>query len=135
MLAPAWHGVVATAEGGKIWALAKVTNGACHWWRSSLYRLRNDKLHVEMGKCVIVGSNLSINNAAEQTCGITLSLMRLLHISSSLLADKPPPDISDLVTQVDFRGPECSLSPGIEGVASFVVDVPRHSHGSRCICI
>ena len=132
MLVPAWHGMVMITEGGKIWALAKVTNGA---WRSSLYRLRNDKLHVEMGKCVIVGLNLSINNAAKQTCGITLSLMRLLHILSSLLANKPPPDISDLVTQVDFRGPECSLFPGIEGVASFVVDVPRHSHGSRCICI
>ena len=68
---------------------------------------------------------------AEQTCGITLSLMRSLHLSSSLLADKPPLDISDLVTQVDFRGPEYSLPPGIEGVASLVVDIPRHSRGSR----
>lgn len=75
--------------------------------------------------------NSLIDHVAGQTSGITLTLTRTLHLSSSLLADKPPPDISDLVTHVDFRGSEYSLPPAIEGVASLVVDIPRHFRGTR----
>ena len=41
------------------------------------------------------------------------------------------PNLSDVATQVEFRGPEYSVPPGIEGIASLVVDIPRHSRGVK----
>ncbi|KAH7884831.1 hypothetical protein F5I97DRAFT_1507385 [Phlebopus sp. FC_14] len=101
------------AEGGKIWAQATITSGA-----------------------VIAGESASIdlqlkNHSQRWTSGITLTLTRELHLSESLLAGKKPHGVSELVTQVDFRGPEYSVPPGIEGVASLVIDIPRRSRGAK----
>lgn len=104
---------VTIAEGGRVWAHARITNGA-----------------VIGGEAACIDLEVK-NHTSRWTSGVTLTLTRTLHLSSSLLADKPPPDISDLVTEVDFRGPEYSLPPGIEGVASLVVDIPRHFRGTR----
>ncbi|KAF9231131.1 hypothetical protein BU15DRAFT_82801 [Melanogaster broomeanus] len=104
---------VAIAEGGKIWARATITNGA-----------------VVGGETACIDLQLN-NNSQRWTSGVTLTLTRALHLSQSLLAGKPPPDVSDVVTQVDFRGPEYSVPPGIEGVASLVIDIPRHSRGVK----
>lgn len=57
--------------------------------------------------------------------------MRDLHLSQSFLAGKSPPNISDISTEVEFRGPEYSVPPGIEGVATLVIDIPRHSRGVK----
>lgn len=57
--------------------------------------------------------------------------MRELHLSQSFLAGKSPPNISDVATQVEFRGPEYSVPPGTEGIASLVIDIPRHSRGVK----
>ncbi|KIJ62924.1 hypothetical protein HYDPIDRAFT_188824 [Hydnomerulius pinastri MD-312] len=101
------------ADGGKIWAQATVSNGA-----------------------IVGGENAYIdlqlkNHSQRWTSGVTLTLTRVLYLSQSLLAGKPPPDISDVVTQVDFRGPEYSVPPGVEGVANLVIDIPRHSRGTK----
>lgn len=104
---------VTIAEDGKIWAQARITNGA-----------------VIGGEAACIDLEVK-NHTSRWTSGITLTLTRTLHLSSSLLADKPPPDISDLVTHIDFRGSEYSLPPAIEGVASLVVDIPRHFCGTR----
>ncbi|KIK82288.1 hypothetical protein PAXRUDRAFT_832297 [Paxillus rubicundulus Ve08.2h10] len=101
------------AEGGKIWAQATITNGL-----------------VVGGETACIDLHLK-NNSQRWTSGITLTLTRALHLSQSLLAGKSPPDISEVVTQVDFRGPEYSVPPGTEGVASLVIDIPRHSRGAQ----
>ncbi|KAF9223243.1 hypothetical protein BS17DRAFT_781551 [Gyrodon lividus] len=102
---------VVIAEGGKIWAQATITNGA-----------------VIGGEIACIDLQLK-NNSQRWTSGVTLTLTRALHLSQSLLAGKHAPDISDIATQVDFYGPEYSVPPGIEGVASLVIDIPRHSRG------
>ncbi|KAH0833425.1 hypothetical protein J3R83DRAFT_12538 [Lanmaoa asiatica] len=65
------------------------------------------------------------------TSGVTVALTRDLHLSQSFLAGKSPPNISDVATQVEFRGPEYSVPPGIDGIASLVIDIPRHSRGVK----
>ncbi|KIJ14386.1 hypothetical protein PAXINDRAFT_116058 [Paxillus involutus ATCC 200175] len=99
------------AEGGKIWAQATITNGA-----------------VVGGETACIDLQLK-NNSQRWTSGVTLTLTRALHLSQSLLVGKSPPDVFDVITQVDFRGPEYSVPPGTEGVASLVIDIPRHSRG------
>ena len=70
-----------------------------------------------------------IDSVTEQSGGVTLTLTHTLHLSGSLLADNPSPDISDLVTQVDLRGPDSYSLP--EGVASLVADILHHFRGTR----
>ena len=43
----------------------------------------------------------------------------------SAKAQKSPLQLSDTLTAVNFRGPEYIISPGVEGVANLVFDVPR----------
>jgi hypothetical protein len=76
-----------------------------------------------------LGCFTKCTNHCGQTSGVTLTLTRALHLSQSLLVGKSPPDVFDVITQVDFRGPEYSVPPGTEGVASLVIDIPRHSRG------
>lgn len=57
--------------------------------------------------------------------------MRDLHLSTAFLVGKSPPNISDVATEVEFRGPEYSVPPGIEGIARLVIDIPRHSRGVK----
>ncbi|KAG6334798.1 hypothetical protein ID866_4287 [Astraeus odoratus] len=104
---------VTIAEGGKLWVQASIVNGT-----------------VIGGEAACIELEVK-NHTPRWTCGVTLTLTRTLHLSDALLAGKPSPDISDLITQVDFQGPEYSVPPGIEGVASLVVDIPRHSRGAK----
>ena len=67
-----------------------------------------------------------IDSVTEQSGGVTLTLTHTLHLSGSLLADNPSPDISD---QVDLRHPDSYSLP--EGVASLVADILRHFRGTR----
>ncbi|KAL4066724.1 hypothetical protein V8B97DRAFT_2103205 [Scleroderma yunnanense] len=104
---------VTIAEDKRLWVQASITNGA-----------------IIGGEAACIDLEVK-NYTSRWTCGITLTLTRTLRLSSSLLTDKHPPDISDVITRVEFRGPEYSLPPGIEGIASLVVDVPRHSRGTK----
>lgn len=45
--------------------------------------------------------------------------------------DKGTFKITDTVTEVEFRGHEYMVPPGIEGVANLVINIPRSSRGSR----
>lgn len=47
------------------------------------------------------------------------------------MGGKSPPNILDVATQVEFRGPEYSVPPGVEGIARLVIDIPRHSRGVK----
>lgn len=104
---------VSIAEGGKIWACASITSGT-----------------VVGGEAICIDLQLK-NYTSRWTCGVTVFLTRSLHLSNSLVGAKPPPHLADVVTQVDFRGPEYSLPPGIEGLARLVIDVPRHFRGAK----
>lgn len=103
---------VSIAEGGKLWARASITNGA-----------------VIGGEAVCIDLQLK-NYTSRWTCGVTVFLTRSLHLSKSLVGAEPPLHLADIITQVDFRGPEYSLPPGIEGLARLVIDVPRHFRGT-----
>jgi hypothetical protein len=45
--------------------------------------------------------------------------------------DKEASKITETVTEVEFRGHEYMVPPGIEGVANLVINIPRSSRGSR----
>ena len=61
--------------------------------------------------------------------GVTLTLSRELRLSSP--GDKEALNTTDTVTEVEFRGHEYMVPPGIEGVANLVINIPRSSRGSR----
>ncbi|KAG9316882.1 hypothetical protein JVU11DRAFT_2958 [Chiua virens] len=100
-------------EGGNIWAQATLTSGM-----------------VVGGESACIDLQLR-NHTQRWTSGITVTLMRDLHLSQSFLAGESPPNSSDVATQVEFRGPEYSVPPGIEGIATLVIDIPRHSRGVK----
>ncbi|KAH7926359.1 hypothetical protein BV22DRAFT_1063091 [Leucogyrophana mollusca] len=103
---------IAVAEGGDIWARAVVVNGG-----------------VVAGESACVELQLK-NHSKKWTSGVSLTVTRNLHLSQPP-SSKPPLDISDTITHVDFRGPEYAVPPGIEGVATLVVDIPRHARTAR----
>lgn len=123
---------VLITEGGKVWAQATLTSGVVVGGESACIELQL-KNHTQRWVCsspvlVILFSKMSIS---AQTSGITVTLTRDLHLSESFLAGKSPPKISDISTQVEFRGPEYSVPPGIDGIATLVIDIPRHSRGVK----
>lgn len=62
----------------------------------------------------------------KQNSSLTLTLTRHLHLPSlpSSEPSKPPLQITDTLTSVNFKGPEYVCAPGTEGVAMLVFDVP-----------
>ncbi|KAF8556498.1 hypothetical protein OG21DRAFT_1506414 [Imleria badia] len=110
--APSPQAVVIT-QGGKIWAQATLTNAV-----------------VVGGESAYINLQLK-NHTHRWTSGVTVTLTRDLHLSTSFLAGRSPPNISDVTTQVEFRGPEYSVPPGVEGIARLVIDIPRHSRGVK----
>lgn len=102
----------AVTEGGNIWAQAFVTNSP-----------------IIAGEVACVELQLK-NHSLNWTSGITLTLSRELRLSS-LSVDKETFKIIDTVTEVEFRGHEYMVPPGIEGVANLVINIPRSSRGSR----
>ncbi|OAX32510.1 hypothetical protein K503DRAFT_870119 [Rhizopogon vinicolor AM-OR11-026] len=105
------HGM-AIAEGGNIWAQALVTNGP-----------------IVAGEIACIELQLK-NHSLNWTSGVTLTLSRELRLSSPSV-DKKALNITDTVTEVEFRGHEYKVPPGIEGVANLVINIPRSSRGSR----
>ncbi|KAG6372199.1 hypothetical protein JVT61DRAFT_7992 [Boletus reticuloceps] len=104
---------VVITEGGKICAQATLTNSV-----------------VVGGEYACIDLQLK-NHTQRWTSGVTVALKRDLHLSTSFLAGRSPPNFSDVATQVEFRGPEYSVPPGIEGIARLVINIPRHSRGVK----
>lgn len=102
----------AVAEGGNIWAQAFVTNGP-----------------IIAGEVACVELQLK-NHSLNWTSGVTLTLSRELRLSSPSV-DEDAFKITDTVTEVEFRGHEYMVPPGIEGIANLVINIPRSSRGSR----
>lgn len=102
----------AVAEGGNIWAQAFVMNGP-----------------IVAGEVACVELHLK-NHSLNWTSGVTLTLSRELRLSSPS-ADKDAFKITDIVTEVEFRGHEYMVPPDIEGIANLVINIPRSSRGSR----
>lgn len=102
----------AAAEGGNIWAQAFVTNGP-----------------IVAGEVACVELQLK-NHSLNWTSGVTLTLSRELRLSLPYV-DKEEFKLIETVTEVEFRGHEYMVPPGIEGVANLVINIPRSSRGSR----
>ncbi|KAG2145339.1 uncharacterized protein EDB93DRAFT_1288354 [Suillus bovinus] len=102
----------AIAEGGNIWAQAFVTNGP-----------------IIAGGVACVDLQLK-NHSVNWTCGVTLTLSRELRLLSPSV-DKDMFKITDTVTEVEFRGHEYMVPPGVEGVANLVINIPLSSRGSH----
>lgn len=102
----------AVAEGGNIWAQAFVTNGP-----------------IVAGEVACVELQLK-NHSLNWTSGVTITLSRELRLSLPYV-DKEAFKITETVTEVEFRGHEYMVPPGIEGVANLVINIPRSSRGSR----
>ncbi|KAH7106604.1 hypothetical protein BKA62DRAFT_687630 [Auriculariales sp. MPI-PUGE-AT-0066] len=112
-LAP--EGTVAVGENGKIWMQGRLVGGigiAGH------------------PTCV----ELSVRNqTAKKASGLSLSLVRRLHLPAAAMpAGKGAPfQLSDTLITVPFKGPEYQISPGGEGVANLVFEIPRAARGVR----
>lgn len=100
-------------------------------WRIRMHRSTIKESHTTLGAFSPYPCNLVFSKIAIQTSGVTVTLTRDLHLSTSFLAGRSPPNISDVTTQVEFRGPEYSVPPGVEGIARLVIDIPRHSRGVK----
>ena len=100
-------------------------------WRIRVYRSAIEESHATLGILFPCYPHPISSKISAQTSGVTVTLMRDLHLSQSFLAGSPLPNASDISTQVEFRGPEYSVPPGVEGIASLVVDIPRHSRGVK----
>jgi hypothetical protein len=71
------------------------------------------------------------NFEMQQNTGLVVTLTRFLHLPNVPAGQKPPLQISDTLTSVDFRSAEYIVAPGVEGVANLVFDVPKHAAGVR----
>lgn len=127
--APSPQAVVIT-EGGRIWAQATLTNGVVVGGETACIDLQL-KNHTQRWVCPSRVLLFLFPLKYPQTSGVTVTLTRDLHLSQSFLAGKSPHNISDVSTQVEFRGPEYSVPPGIEGIATLVIDIPHHSRGVK----
>ncbi|KAH7915606.1 hypothetical protein BJ138DRAFT_1141268 [Hygrophoropsis aurantiaca] len=103
---------VAIVDGGDIWGRAMLVNSG-----------------MIAGESACVELQLK-NHSQKWTSGVSLTVARTLYLANPP-SGKPPLDISDIVTHVDFRGPEYTVPPGVEGVANLVVDIPRHARSVR----
>lgn len=72
-----------------------------------------------------------VNNSLTQTTGLSLSLVRSLHLPNTPANQKNPLHITDTLTSVNFKGPEYVVPSGVEGMASLVFDVPKDARGVR----
>ncbi|KAI0050531.1 hypothetical protein FA95DRAFT_1581211 [Auriscalpium vulgare] len=100
---------VIVGEHGKIWVQAKVVGGL---------------LVAGEGACVELQVK---NHSSKKSTGLSIALTRHLHLPSVSSSHKPPLQISDTLTSVNFRGPEYVASPGMEGLAQLVFDVPPNA--------
>ncbi|EIW84282.1 hypothetical protein CONPUDRAFT_142629 [Coniophora puteana RWD-64-598 SS2] len=103
---------VAVIEGGKLWAQALMNTV------------------IVAGKSAWIELQLK-NHSQRWTSGVSLKLSRSLHLSHAPATSDPAVDVEEIVTQVEFDGPEYTVPPGIEGAANLVIDVPRHARGVK----
>lgn len=66
----------------------------------------------------------------KQTTGLTLTLLRTLHLPN-FGTSKNAFQITDTIVTVPFRGSEYTINPGVEGVANLVFDIPRTARGVK----
>lgn len=65
-----------------------------------------------------------------QTSSLTLTLTRTLHLPGiGKLGNNF--QLTDTVVTVPFRGAEYTISPGVEGVANLVFDIPKTARGVK----
>ncbi|KAI0064947.1 hypothetical protein BV25DRAFT_214971 [Artomyces pyxidatus] len=98
---------VIVGEHGKVWVQGKVVGGLLVAGESACVELQVK------------------NHSSKKSTGLSITLTRHLHLPSASASQKPPLQISDTLTTVNFRGPEYIAHPGTEGVAQLVFDVPR----------
>ncbi|KAJ3965637.1 hypothetical protein EV361DRAFT_938411 [Lentinula raphanica] len=104
--------VTVVGENGKIWCQARLIGGVLIAGESACIELQVK------------------NHSAKKNTGLSISLNRSLHLPN-VPTDEQPLQISDTVTTIPFRGPEYTIPPGVEGVASLVFDVPKRTKGVR----
>lgn len=61
---------------------------------------------------------------------MTLILSRTLHLPG-IGSSKNPFQITDTILTLPFRGSEYTITPGVEGVANLVFDIPRDARGLK----
>ncbi|KAG9051182.1 hypothetical protein FS837_011297 [Tulasnella sp. UAMH 9824] len=69
------------------------------------------------------------NHSNKKTHGVTLRIMRRLHLRHAPPQDHPF-QLTDSLATIPFNGPEYSIGPGGEGVANLVFDVPIPAYGA-----
>ncbi|KAG5718451.1 hypothetical protein E4T56_gene4118, partial [Termitomyces sp. T112] len=104
---------IVVGEFGKIWAQGSVVGGMIIAGESACLELQVK------------------NHSNKKNTGLTLSLTRLLVLPGLNPGEISPSQISDNLTTLSFDGPEYIITPGTEGVASLVFDVPEHARGVR----
>ncbi|KAG8909340.1 hypothetical protein FRC01_007000 [Tulasnella sp. 417] len=69
------------------------------------------------------------NHSNKKTHGVTLRIMRRLHLRHGPPQDHPF-QLTDSLGTIPFNGPEYSIGPGGEGVANLVFDIPTPAYGA-----
>ncbi|KAG6897315.1 hypothetical protein C0992_002491 [Termitomyces sp. T32_za158] len=104
---------IVVGEFGKIWVQGSVVGGMIIAGESACLELQVK------------------NHSDKRNTGLTLSLTRSLVLPGSTSGETSLLEISDNLTTVSFRGPDYNITPGAEGVASLIFDVPDHARGVR----
>ncbi|KAL5525827.1 hypothetical protein ACEPAG_7164 [Sanghuangporus baumii] len=103
---------IVVGENGKIWAQGRVLNP-----------------YVVAGRDACVELFVK-NHSTKRTTGLSLTLARYLHLPSTSHLQQTL-QLSDVLANIPFRGPEYIVQPGTEGVANLVFSVPRNAQGVR----
>ncbi|KAI0791168.1 hypothetical protein C8Q75DRAFT_756975 [Abortiporus biennis] len=104
---------VVVSENGKLWAHGKLVGGVLIAGEPACV-----ELHVK-------------NHSTKKNSGLSVTLLRDLHLPNHPDGDKTPLQISDSLTSVSFKGKEYIINPGVEGVANLVFDVPVNARGVK----
>ncbi|KAI0648693.1 hypothetical protein C8Q79DRAFT_1040192 [Trametes meyenii] len=104
---------VIVGENGKIWMQGRVLGG---------FMVAGEPACIEL---------MVKNHSTKKNSGLSVTLTRELYLPNIPPGQKQPLQLSDTVTSVSFRGPEYIITPGAEGVANLVVDVPKNARGVK----
>ncbi|KAI0833809.1 hypothetical protein BC628DRAFT_1414544 [Trametes gibbosa] len=104
---------VIVGENGKIWMQGRVLGG---------FMVAGQPACIEL---------MVKNHSAKKNSGLSVTLTRELYLPNIPPTQKQPLQLSDTVTSVSFKGPEYIITPGAEGVANLVVDVPQNARGVK----
>ncbi|EJD49816.1 hypothetical protein AURDEDRAFT_182893 [Auricularia subglabra TFB-10046 SS5] len=125
------EGTVVVGDGGKIWMQGLIVGGVGIAGHPSCVEL-SVKNHTSKKASVIPTRPVHLNRGSRAS-GLTLSLIRKLHLPATALPGGKGAtfQLSDTLLTVPFRGPEYTVLPGGEGVANLVFDIPRWARGVR----